>query len=68
MREPLSDNQIWGDDAPQVVCATCNFFAPPERGNFGHCRRLDPGKRGKFREVFGGQRACEFHPALAEAK
>jgi len=64
MREPLTDNQIWGHDDPHVACVTCDFFAPPERGNVGHCVRLDPGKRGKYPEVTGGQRACNHHQDL----
>jgi len=65
MREPLTDNQIWGHDDPHAACVTCDFFAPPERGNVGHCVRVDPGKRGTYPEVTGGRRACNYHQDLA---
>ena len=71
MREPLTDNQIWGHDDPHVACATCDFFAAPEWGAWGHCVKDDPGRRGRhgrpnpYPRVRGSDRACQHHPQRA---
>ena len=68
MREPLTDNQIRGDDERVLKCVTCDFFAPPESGAWGHCVQADPGRRGRhgrpnpYPRVRGSDRACQHHP------
>lgn len=57
--EPLDDNRIFGEDGPFHCCAECYCFAIPERGTLGHCVRVDPGKRGQYPQVCGGDRACK---------
>jgi len=71
MGQPLDDLDIWGDDERALQCVTCDFFAPPESGAWGHCVQADPGRRGRhgrpnpYPRVRGSDRACQHHPQRA---
>jgi len=68
MRKPLDDLDIWGDDERSLQCVTCDHFAAPDLGDWGHCVRVDPGRSGRhgrpnpYPRVRGGDRACKHHP------